>query len=526
MDPSRFPSQPFLVRFAELVSTSDAVSGTRSRKKKAELLSRLLRRATPEELPVVVLYLCGIVPQGKIGVGWAALAKARDVPPSTAPELEVLEVHHALSEIASPSGAGSGTARQQALGRLFSRATAEERDLLGGILLGEIRQGGLEGIMIESLALAFGIDAGAIRGAYMLAGDLGRVADALVREGATGLARFALVPFHPVHPMLAQPSDDVEEAIAELGECSLDWKLDGARVQVHRVGDDVRIFTRNLADVTPSLPEVVEIARGLPGGALILDGEAIALRPDGSPRPFQATMSRFSTKVDVDAARRGTELSVFFFDCLLAETSLLAMPLRERLAVLDAVVPEANRMPRIVTDDPVVARTFYEDTLRRGHEGAVLKALASPYEAGARGGSWRKLKRAHTLDLAILAAEWGHGRRQGFLSNVHLGARTPDGFVMLGKTFKGMTDAMLAFQTEKLQELAIRSEGHVVHVRPELVAEVAFQDVQASPRYPAGMALRLARIVRYRPDKGPGDVSSLDEVRAVFDLSRDRPEEG
>jgi DNA ligase-1 len=351
----------------------------------------------------------------------------------------------------------------------------------------------------------------------MLAGDLPSVAAAAMREGVDGLARFRLTPLQPITPMLAQTADDVSAALERLGRASIEWKLDGARIQVHRAGDEVRIFTRNLADITDRASEIVEVVQGLDVSALVLDGEAIALREDGRPEPFQVTMSRFGTKTDTaDNAR--TPLSAFFFDCLhLDGGDLIDAPARQRLAALDAHLPSELLVPRLETDDTEAAEAFLADTLARGHEGVMVKSLDAPYEAGRRGAGWLKVKPVHTLDLVVLAAEWGHGRRRGKLSNLHLGARDPatGDFVMLGKTFKGLTDEMLAWQTEQLLGLETRTDGHVVHVRPELVVEVAFDGVQSSPRYPGGVALRFARVKGYRPDKSPGDADTIDAVRTI-----------
>jgi DNA ligase-1 len=352
----------------------------------------------------------------------------------------------------------------------------------------------------------------------MLAGDLGAVARAVATEGRPGLARFRLTVLQPVQPMLAQTAEDVGDAMARIHPASVEWKLDGARVQVHRLGDDVRAFTRNLADVTARVPEVVDAVRALPARALILDGEAIALRRTGAPLAFQDTMSRFGTKLELDEQRKSVPLSAFYFDLLhLDGDDLIDRPEHERFAALVAVLPPDLSVPRIVAEDATNAAPFMDDALARGHEGVMVKALDAPYEAGRRGAAWLKVKRAHTLDLVVLAAEWGHGRRRGWLSNLHLGARVPSsgGFVMLGKTFKGMTDAMLEWQTRRLQELETSRDEWTVYVRPELVVEVAFDGVQASTRYPGGMALRFARVKGYRPDKGPEDADTIDTVRAI-----------
>jgi DNA ligase-1 len=348
----------------------------------------------------------------------------------------------------------------------------------------------------------------------MLAGDLPAVAEAAVREGREGLAGFRLTPLQPVGPMLAQTADGVGAALTRLGPCYLEWKLDGARIQAHRLGDEVAVFTRNLADITSRVPEIVAVLRELDVESIVLDGEAIALRDDGRPRPFQATMSRFGTKT----AGNGQALSVFFFDCLHVDgDDLIDAPARDRLEVLDARVPAQYVVPRVQEPDADDAQRFLDDTLARGHEGVMAKSLDTAYEAGRRGAGWLKVKPAHTLDLVVLAAEWGHGRRQGKLSNLHLGARDSDadGFVMLGKTFKGMTDQMLAWQTEHLLELETHREGHVVHVRPELVVEVAFDGVQTSPRYSGGMALRFARVKGYRPDKSAAEADTVETVRLI-----------
>jgi DNA ligase-1 len=505
------------VRLEEIARTSAAVAGTRRRLAKIELLATCLRRLRPDEVPVAVAYLSGGIPQGTIGVGWAAL---RDVggPAPGAPSLEVLDVHAAFERIRAAIGKGSQAARRAELAGLFGRATEAERRFLAQLLLGELRQGALEGVMVEAVARAAGVAASEVRRALMVAGDLGPVATAALADGTRGLAAFRLAVLRPLQPMLAQTAEDVPDALGRIRPAAVEWKLDGARIQVHRAGTEVRVFTRNLADATDRVPEVVEAVAGLPVDAVILDGEAIALRPDGRPHPFQASMSRFGSRLDVERQRRATPLSSFFFDCLhLDGEDLIDRPAGERFAALDGRLPEGLRIPRLVTGDVDEAEGWLDRALGAGHEGVMVKALDAPYEAGRRGASWLKVKRAHTLDLVVLAAEWGHGRRRGWLSNLHLGARDPStgGFVMLGKTFKGMTDEMLAWQTERLQELETGREGIVVHVRPELVVEVAFDGVQTSPRYPGGMALRFARVKGYRPDKGPEDADTIDTVRAI-----------
>jgi DNA ligase-1 len=500
---------------SEVARASADVAGTSSRLAKVERLASCLRSAAADEVAVAVGYLSGELPQGTVGVGWAAL---RELPPAAgSPALELREVDEAVTRLQGIGGRGSQAARREELASLFARATEPEQRLLVGLFLGELRQGALEGVMAEAVAKASDVPVAAVRRAAMFTGDLAGVAEIAMREGTAGLDRFRLEPLRPVTPMLAQTAEDVGAALVRLGGCaSVEWKLDGARIQAHRVGDDVRIFTRNLADISARVPEIVAAVGGLDVEAIVLDGEAIALRADGRPQPFQVTMSRFGTKSAAEETSRA--LTAFFFDCLHADgEDLVDAPARERLAALGALIPSELAVPRIETDDPESAHAFLDDALARGHEGVMVKSLDAPYEAGRRGAGWLKVKQAHTLDLVVLAAEWGHGRRQGKLSNLHLGARDPKrgSFVMLGKTFKGMTDEMLAWQTERLLGIATGREGHVVHVRPELVVEIAFDGVQTSPRYPGGLALRFARVKGYRPDKSPDETDTIDTVHAI-----------
>ena len=501
-----------LMLLARIAQASADVTATSSRLKKVGVLADCLADATPDEVGIAVSYLSGELPQGTVGIGWAAL---RDRPAAAeSPTLELLEVDTAVSELQAISGKGSQAARRDGLAGLLSRATEPEQRLLVGLFLGELRQGALEGVMTDAVAKAADVPLADVRRAAMLAGDLRTVAAAAMRGGARGLERFRLTPLRPITPMLAQTADDVASALGRLGRASIEWKLDGARIQAHRSGEEVRIFTRNLADITSRVPEIEAAIRSLDVDAVVLDGEAIALRADGRPEPFQVTMSRFGTRTSTN----GTPLSVFLFDCLhLDGDDLVDAPAAERLAALAAALPDELLVPRVETDDPAVAEEFLDETLARGHEGVMVKSLDAPYEAGRRGAGWLKVKKAHTLDLVVLAAEWGHGRRQGKLSNLHLGARDPEGgaFVMLGKTFKGMTDGMLAWQTEHLLGLQTHTDGHVVHVRPELVVEIAFDGVQASTRYPGGVALRFARVRGYRPDKSPAEADTIDTVRAI-----------
>jgi DNA ligase-1 len=498
---------------AEIAAASADVASTSSRLAKVARITDCLRGAAPEEVSIAVAYLSGELPQGTVGVGWAAL---KDRPePASEPTLGVLEVDSAISRIQAIAGKGSQAVRKAELAELMGRATEPEQRLLVGLFLGELRQGALEGVMADAVAKAADVPIGDVRRAAMLAGDLATVAAVAIGEGSAGLTRYRLAPLTPVGPMLAQTAGDIAAGLERVSDPYVEWKLDGARIQAHRAGDEVAVFTRNLADITERVPEIAAIIRGLDAEALVLDGEAIALRGDDRPEAFQVTMSRFGTRaVSPDA----TPLSSFFFDCLHVDgEDLIDRPARERLAVLDARLPAEHVVPRLQTANATAAQDFLEDALARGHEGVMVKSLDSLYEAGRRGAGWFKVKPSHTLDLVVLAAEWGHGRRTGKLSNLHLGARDPatGGFVMLGKTFKGMTDAMLVWQTDHLLGLQTHSDGHVVHVRPELVVEIAFDGVQMSSRYPGGMALRFARVKGYRPDKRPDEADTIETVRTI-----------
>jgi DNA ligase-1 len=500
------------VLLADVARASREVASTSRRLEKVERLAGCLQRAGPEEVAVAVAYLSGELPQKTIGVGWASL---RNLPPPAPPPpaLEVLETHAALERIRTSTGAGSRGFRRAEIAALFSRATTEERDFLRALLGGELRQGALEGVMAEAVSRASEVPPPEVRRAVMLAGDMGTVARAAMSGGRGALRAFGLTPLHPVQPMLAQTAPDLASALARVPDAAVEWKLDGARIQAHKAGGEVRIFTRNLADITRRVPEIAEVVARLDAGAAILDGEAIALAPDRRPRAFQVTMSRFGSRLGVDALQTAIPLTPFFFDCLHVDgTDLIDSTAAERFSALQSIAADVV-VPRSPAGE---AKRVLAEALAAGHEGVMLKALGAPYEAGRRGASWLKVKRAHTLDLVVLAAEWGHGRRQGWLSNLHLGARDASGgFVMLGKTFKGMTDGMLAWQTERLLELEVRRTGITVHVRPELVVEVAFDGLQASTRYPGGVALRFARIKGYRHDKGPQDADTMEVVRAL-----------
>ena len=502
---------------ASLADVSAAVAATSGRNQKIARLADLLRTLTPDEAALAVHYLTGAAPQGNIGIGYALVSRALATPAAEQPSLALAEVDAALTAIAAARGPGSARAREATLGALFTRATAAERDLLAGVVTGELRQGALEGVMVAAIARASGVDEVRVRRAFMLSGDLAATARAALDGGAGALAAFDLTVFRPVLPMLAQTADDVDEALAALADPVLEHKLDGARVQLHKDGDQVRVFARGGGDVTAAVPELHAFGLALPGRRAILDGEALAIRPDGRPWPFQITMRRFGRAADDPAVRAELPLTARWFDCLLLDDDvLLDRPGRDRSLALAGVAPADALVPRLVTRDPGDAARFLAEAFAAGHEGIMAKDLAAPYEAGNRGAAWLKIKKVHTLDLVVLAVEWGSGRRKGTLSNIHLGARDPaGGFVMLGKTFKGMTDAMLAWQTTEFLARETGRDGHVVHVRPEVVVEIAFSDVQVSQQYPGGLALRLARVVRYRPDKTVAEAATLDEVRAI-----------
>ena len=502
----------------DLVDASHAAAATRSRLEKVAVLAGALREAAPEEAPAVVTYLSGELRQRQTGVGWATL---RGLPaPAGAPELTVREVDAAFGAIAALAGPGSQAERRARVAALFGRATEPEQHYLRALVSGDLRQGALESVMADAVARAADVPKADVRRALMLSGDLGETATIALREGAAGLQAVRLRVGRPVQPMLAQPAPDVATALEKAGPAAIEVKLDGARIQVHRDGADVAVFTRSLDEVTERVPEIVEAVLALPARSLVLDGEAIALREDGRPHPFQVTASRFGSRRSVEELRRSIPLSPVLFDVLHADgDDVLDHDGAARFALLAALAPDALRVPREVAADVAAAEAFSSQALARGHEGVVIKALAAPYAAGRRGAGWLKVKPRHTLDLVVLAVEWGHGRRQGWLSNLHLGAAHEDGFVMLGKTFKGLTDEMLAWQTERLLALEVAREGHVVHVRPELVVEVAFDGVQTSPRYPGGVALRFARVLRHRPDKRATEADTLASVLAIHSPS-------
>lgn len=506
---------------AEIARTSRQITTVSARKQKVALLADLFRVASPAEVPVVVTYLAGRLPQRRTGVGYRTLSAAYQASPE--PHLTIAEVDAALEEIASVRGKGAQARRQRLLETLMSAATEEEQDFLFRLLTGELRQGALDAFAVEALAEAVEVPAGQVRRAVMFGGSLGAVASALLAEGPSALEEFSLKTGRPVLPMLAQSAKHVLEAVDRLGPCVVEEKLDGIRVQVHKDGGSVGIYTRTLDDITARLPEVSGAVAALPVRQAVLDGEVTALDEDGRPRAFQEVSQRVGSHVDVTAARGTLPVTPRFFDVLSVDgRDLVDLDAAQRHEALAQVVPESLRVQRLVVSDPQAdeerraAEQFAQQVLDQGHEGVVVKALDSAYTAGRRGASWLKVKPVFTLDLVVLAAEWGHGRRTGRLSNLHLGARWPDGsFAMLGKTFKGLTDELLAWQTEKLLEIAEHEHHWGVTVRPELVVEIAVDGLQRSTRYPAGVTLRFARVLRYRPDKNAPEADTVDDVLAL-----------
>lgn len=502
-----------------LVELTDRLRATTRKNEKVALIADFLKKTAGGETALSALYLTGSLPQGKIGIGGRMLQAAFSEEKRSPPALTLREVDDCFSRMADDSGAGSSGRKIEALRGLFRRADAAERRFLARLLMGELRQGALEGIVLEGIAQAAALSGTEVRQAMMFSGNIGEVARAALEEGGAGVRRFSLRLFSPVAPMLAQTAETVSEALERLGEASFEFKLDGARIQVHKGGETVRIFTRQLQEVTDRLPEMVAWTRTLPAAEIILEGEAIALRPDGTPHPFQITMRRFGRTQNVEAMRQEIPLTPFFFDCLYQEGQpLLSLPYRKRFEILSESIPPEALIPRILTQEQEAAERFLQDALEAGHEGLMAKSLDAPYTAGQRGSNWLKLKAAKTLDLVVLAVEWGNGRRSGWLSNLHLGARDPESgqFIMLGKTFKGLTDEMLRWQTEKFLSLETGRNLWTVYLRPELVVEIAFSDIQESPRYPAGMALRFARVKRYRPDKSAEEADTIQTVIDIF----------
>jgi DNA ligase 1 len=505
---------------AELVRTSQRVGSTTARRSKVQELAWLLKSLAPDELDIGVHYLSGEIPQGKIGIGYAAVRAAAAAPAARVETLSIVEADRRLAQLADVRGVGSAALRGESLQQLFSRSTRDEQQFLLRLLIGELRQGALAGVMVDAIAAAADLPVAPVRRAAMYGKSLGEVAAAAFAGGVEALQKFQLEIFSPVSPMLAQTAADVAEALQEIrGPAAFEWKMDGARIQLHKRGGEVRIYTRGLNEITAAIPEIAELASGFPQQTLVLDGEAIAFDSARRPQPFQVTMRRFGRKLNVETLRRTLPIEAFFFDCLrIGDDSIATQSTQERYEALTRAIPPSLLIPRLVTDSETDARAFYEAAIAAGHEGIMAKALDAPYEAGNRGASWLKIKRVHTLDLVVLAAEWGNGRRSGKLSNLHLGALDPatGEYIMLGKTFKGLTDAMLAWQTEEFLKREIRRDAATVYIRPEIVVEIAFSDLQSSSRYPGGVALRLARVKRYRDDKRAEEADTMESVRKIF----------
>ncbi len=501
---------------ATLVEASDRIAGTTKRLQKTEILSDFFRKLASEEVEIAVSFLSGNVRQGRIGIGYSALRSA-SVSPVSDPVLSIIEVDRSLGELASVAGPGAESRRREVLAGLLLRATEQEQHFIRRLLIGELRQGALESLVLDALAKACDIPADRIRRAAMTGGGGAAIARAIFESGEQGLAQFEIQLFRPVQPMLAQSAEDVSDALEELGEAALEYKFDGARVQVHKSGDEVVVFSRQSNDVSAAVPEVVEAVRALPARTLILDGEVLSLTQDGRPQPFQVTMRRFGRKLDVARLRSELPMTPFWFDLIYLDGSLIDEPQSIRFAELKRLTPPESVVPHLLTSDAAQAEDFLHAALGSGHEGIMAKMPGAGYVAGARAQSWLKIKQANTLDLVVLAAEWGNGRRQGWLSNLHLGARDTEkgGFAMLGKTFKGLTDEMLKWQTEQLLQLEIARDHYAVHVEPKLIVEIAFNEIQISSRYKSGLALRFARVKRYRTDKSAAESDTFQTVQKL-----------
>jgi DNA ligase 1 len=496
--------------FGDVVDASGRVTATSSRSAKIAILAELLRTLEPTEVPIAVGFLSGVPRQGRVGIGYATVYRL-EATPAAEPSLTIADVDRAISEVEATTGTGSSTERGRILGQLFSRATAPEAEFLRRLLTGELRQGALAGLMADAVARAAGVPGDVARRALMLSGDLPRTAQIAMTEGEPGLRAVGFEIFRPVLPMLASTSATVAEAVSSFELASVEWKLDGIRIQIHRRADEVRIYTRNLNEITSELPGIVNAVERLPAREVVLDGEALWMSDEG-PGSFQHTVSQ----IDSGAPPEG--IVTFLFDLLHIDgDDLLDAPLHERRARLAAIAPDL-KIPSVLTSDPDVGQRVLEESLAAGHEGVVVKDAASAYAAGRRGKAWRKVKPVRTYDLVVLGAEWGHGRRRGWLSNLHLGARDPrtGEFVMVGKTFKGLTDELLRWQTGELLALESTRHGIAVMVRPELVVEIALDGVQSSTRYPGGVALRFARVKRYRPDKRADEADVIDDLRALL----------
>ena len=508
---------------ARVVEASHRITATTKRREKTDILASMLRQVRPDEAETAVAFLSGSIRQGRIGIGFSTLQQTGEGMSDAAelPTLEVSDVDRTLSEIAEVQGAGAEQRRRHLLGALLQKATRDEQHFLVRLLAGELRQGALEGVMLEGLAKATGISMERIRRAAMMAGSATSIARTALEQGEAGLAQFDIQLFRPVQPMLAGTAENVVEALQGLGEAALEYKLDGARVQVHKSGDEVAIYSRQGNDVTVAVPELVAATRALPAGNLILDGEVLSLMPDGRPQPFQVSMRRFGRRTDIEALAKELPMTPFWFDLLYLDgRPLVDESQTTRFAELARLAPSEHLIPNLVTADAARAEDFLHTALARGHEGVMAKARASAYAAGARGQSWLKIKQARTLDLVILGAEWGSGRRRGWLSNLHLGARDTQkgGFAMLGKTFKGLTDEMLAWQTGALLKLEVARDKYAVYVHPRLVVEIAFNEIQVSSRYVSGLALRFARVKRYREDKTAADSDTFEAVQRLAGL--------
>jgi DNA ligase-1 len=502
---------------ATIVEASRQVSETGKRLEKTALLAAVMKQLTPEEIEPAVAFLSGAPRQGRMGIGYATLHAAMPEPASAA-SLDILQVDRLFDQLAGVKGSGAEQRKRFLLGEIFHHATRAEQKFLFDLIGGELRQGALEGVMLEALAKATNLPAERIRRAAMMAGGSAAIAQAVFEKGESGLAQFDIQLFRPVQPMLAQSAEDVGAALAELGEAALEYKLDGARIQVHKSDERIVVFSRAANDVTVAVPEVVAAVKALPARELILDGEVLSLTAEGRPQPFQVSMRRFGRKQDVERLAAELPMTPFWFDLLqLDGAPLVDEAQSRRFSELARLAPAKNVIPHLTTGDTQRAEDFLARALAGGHEGIMAKAAGSPYAAGARGQSWLKIKQARTLDLVVLAAEWGNGRRRGFLSNLHLGARDTEkgGFAMLGKTFKGLTDEMLVWQTAELLKLEVARDKYTVYVQPRLIVEVAFNEIQVSPRYVSGLSLRFARVKRYRSDKTAGEADTFLAVQRL-----------
>lgn len=504
----------------DIVEISKSVSLTARKREKISLLASLLRRAEGEEIALAVRYLSGQIPQSRLGIGWATVQEAlKDLSDEHRP-LGLIDVNRWFDRISRERGPGSSGRKVVLLRGLLSHGRQDEREFLIGLLMGEIRQGALEGVVLEALSRASSVPIDQLRESLMFSGDIGEVGQVALEEGSAGLSRFQPRLFHPISPMLANSAEGEEDALERLGEAGFEYKIDGARIQIHKEREQVRIFTRHLKDITERLPELVVLVRTFQLRDAIIEGEAFASRENHRPLPFQTTMRRLGRIQDIERLRAEIPLVSYFFDLLYLDgESFIKAPYRQRLDTLSRLIPSSYIIPRKVAASEKEAQDFLRRSLDAGHEGIMAKDLDSPYVAGHRGNYWLKIKPVHTLDLVVLAAEWGHGRRRGWLSNLHLGARDPESgrFIMLGKTFKGLTDEMLRWQTKKLLELESSHDEWTVQVKPELVVEVAFSDFQESPRYPGGLALRFARVRRYREDKTPNEADTIQKAWQIFE---------